>query len=380
MTQFNAAAVEGTSYYDDLFKLFKKKAKRSKKAAGGAAGGDRAVGEDGEEGGEDEEENEDFDEESDLGDEEEEDHRPEGCSDATYQTILQLRERRMDQEEQLLDFQKGVESLRKENDSLLTKERSVDSSLRSVEAEIQTFQNEKQRKLNEIHMIVPLKFHQFENLDSKGVRLEPDLTRSVVFTNSGLRGLSSRIQELIQEKADLRRHQKELKKQSALLVRSRSEKDEGLQSLSAKKYEVMLLKFGQVFDLDSVDNTAADRKAEELFNATLAEEKRVTSALSRMDRELLEVKESSGSALTAQTALLERFRALQVESSELEDALNRSQKSSLQLAKGETNVLAEEQLQLKDIAIAQAREADALKAEISILRKKGGHVYAPIGV
>ena len=74
--------------------------------------------------------------------------------------ICELREKRLEQEDVYTDFQKGVELLKKENDTLIKKEKVIDKALRDTEADIQAFQTEKQRKLNELHVLVMLQLHQ----------------------------------------------------------------------------------------------------------------------------------------------------------------------------------------------------------------------------
>ena len=74
--------------------------------------------------------------------------------------MCELRDKRLDQEEVYAEFQKSIEALKKENEALIKKEKLIDKNLSDTEAEIQTFQTEKQRKLNELSVVITLKMHQ----------------------------------------------------------------------------------------------------------------------------------------------------------------------------------------------------------------------------
>ena len=71
----------------------------------------------------------------------------------------------MDLEEEVYaDFQKGVDALKKENDMLIKKEKAIDKALKDTEDDIQKFQTDKQRKLNQLHVLVTLQMRQVQHL------------------------------------------------------------------------------------------------------------------------------------------------------------------------------------------------------------------------
>ena len=80
----------------------------------------------------------------------------------------------------------------------------------------------------------------------------------------------------------------------------------------------------------------------------------------------------------ANTALLESIAALSQKQFKLEKELN---SSSGQLHVNDRGPLikneVEERNRLVQLVKLQAKEVDALKAEVNMLRRKGGHVYTP---
>jgi hypothetical protein len=126
---------------------------------------------------------------------------PTDVTPAMWSRILQIRENRLDQEEKLLEVQKNVELLKKENDALLKKERIIDAGLKNTKIEIQEFQTQKQRKLNELDVVVttsitqiPLRFSQIQHIENNN--FPADISPCIVFTTEGLEQLKARIKEL----------------------------------------------------------------------------------------------------------------------------------------------------------------------------------------
>ncbi|GBG26863.1 Echinoderm microtubule-associated protein-like 1 [Hondaea fermentalgiana] len=135
-----------------LLKIFKRKIKRVKQQGDGDSDSEES----------DSEDDEDYDdEEEDFEEGEPEEERcPDGCDPAIYEKVLELREKRLDQEEVLSGFNKAIDELRKANDRHQGREKQIDKDLKSTVIEIQAFQNEKQRKLNEVDTFVVLRLAQ----------------------------------------------------------------------------------------------------------------------------------------------------------------------------------------------------------------------------
>lgn len=90
---------------------------------------------------------------------------PLGCSNSLYEMVLELREKRADQEEVLSEFQTALGELKSMHTSQQAREKNVDRALAVTEEEIGRFQKQKQSVLNEIKVVVPLKLHQLQCLE-----------------------------------------------------------------------------------------------------------------------------------------------------------------------------------------------------------------------
>merc|ERR1719235_3159527 len=193
--EFTDLVGESSPFLGTLLKIYKKKVKRSKRKK--ALGDDDDM--DDEE--EDSEEDSDMDSEEDE-DEMEEDICPQGCDMSIYESVIELRDKRLDMEDALQEIQKAVDDLKKDHTRLLADEKRIDKEQKQTDAEIQQFQTEKQRKLNQVPIVFTLRLSQVQCLtgnDGPDLQLPEVLSDYVVFARNGLQRLMSRITELHQE-------------------------------------------------------------------------------------------------------------------------------------------------------------------------------------
>ena len=149
--------------------------------------------------------------------------------------------------------------------------------MRQCESEIQDFHTMKQQKLNELPVCIPLRLNQI--LMMQNGRLVADLAPAVVFLNSGLLRLRERIQELQQEKADIRKQHNQLKRMHVNLIKNRKEKQSKLTELEGRLYQVQMLKFGRTIDLERLEKLGFNKTADELREKLLKEDAKRTKEM-----------------------------------------------------------------------------------------------------
>ena len=81
---------------------------------------------------------------------------PTGCDIELFNGTIDLRAKRSAIEDELQDAKKAAEALRKENDALNKKAKMLEGQLKSSMEDLEAFQVEKQGKLNELWVVVPL--------------------------------------------------------------------------------------------------------------------------------------------------------------------------------------------------------------------------------
>jgi hypothetical protein len=367
---FDQLVPASSKFLEQLTKIFKKKIKRAKKKQ-------LAEGED-DAGSDDDEDVDDSDMDDmssdDEEEEEEEEFCPPGCDPALYEKVCELRDKRLDQEEVLNEYSKAVEQLKKDNDALVKKEKLIDGQLRETEKEIQAFQTHKQSRLNQLDVVITLKMHQVQCLvDGK----QPaDLSECLVFTNAGLQKLRNRIRELKDEKQALHAHQRKLRDEHALLLKAKKAKELKLAEVKARCLDVQMLKFGQEIDLEVLERMSVN-KTGDLKEKLRRQEMKAARDLDAWQKRVQEASAELAEITNANTERLRRVAELTAQQQKLEQALNATQSKPVSEAPSfQSNT--KEREQLINLIKLQAKEMEALKAEINMLRRKGGHVYTPV--
>ena len=175
--EYKEQILDSNPYAETLGKIFRKKIKRAKVN-------------DNEESEDDYEDDDDDDYDED--EEEVEDICPPGCELQFYESVLELRRRRLDAEDSMGEVQKRIDDLKRTIDRFRQRERQIDKDLKQTEAEIQQFQQQKQVSLNKIDIVVPLHISQLYAFENSGVLSGPKeidmgrFAREEVFDHSNL--------------------------------------------------------------------------------------------------------------------------------------------------------------------------------------------------
>ncbi len=120
-----------------------------------------------------------------------------------------------------------------------------------------------------------------------------------------------------------------------------------------------------------------DEGAAALRQKLLELEQMSTQKLAEWDRKIASAKDELAAITQQNTRWLERVAKLTQAQYQLEYQLNRTTKSVHVADASPVDEKAEiERKQLLQLVQVQENEIDALKAEIHVLRRKGGHVYS----
>ncbi|CAH1262544.1 CFAP44 [Branchiostoma lanceolatum] len=370
LSTFQASLGDNNKFADFLTKVFKKKIKRAKKKAESEEGSD--------------DDSDDSDDESDWSSSEEEGSDegglddsvcPPGCDPEMFDNVCQLRERRLDIEEALAEEKKAQDVLKKEYETLTKKARIMDSALKTAEGDLEAFQLEKQQKLNELDVVVPLRLHQVEHMYN-GI-VPNDLSPCLVFTSSAMGNLQHRIKELQQEKKVQKNRYKEYRQQHVQLLKDRKEMEAMITELEEKCHTMMMLKFGRIVDLERLESLRVNRNIEELKEKLRANELKSAANLAKWGERVQMERDRITELTRNNTQLLDQLNLLLGERKELETSLDARQKNLGGEYQGNRRADMRERQRLIQLVQLQAQEIEALKEEIGLLSRKGGHILPP---
>lgn len=376
-----------------LQKIFKKKIKRPKKKATGAGGKDGAgehgddkenAGEEQEDEEEDEDDDDDYDEDDDDDDDDEEDVCPTGCELQLYERVLAAREKRVDIDEAMGDLSKAMDELKKSNDRQIGKQRQIDKELQATEQDIQLFQSEKQMRFNQLDVVMALSKQQIRCMlpkapDSNQWELPELSTNALVFTTSSFQRLSDRIESLQKENKSLRQQFKDLHKQQNVLAKEKKVQQGTIAQIQGRCEQLQLLKFGQLVDIEVLDKACDTTKLNDLQAKVRVKEIDAEREVMRVKQTQQDLKREILHATEQNTMLLSQLAALNERQVALEKELNQANIAQSVLHDDSEKLDDEmrERNKLVKLVKLQAREMEALKQEIGLLRGKDGKVYAP---
>ncbi|XP_074830119.1 cilia- and flagella-associated protein 44 isoform X4 [Natator depressus] len=370
---FQASLGENNKFASFLTKVLKKKIKRVKKKD---VEGDRDEEEDSDEESDDESSLESDEEDSGSEDEVFDDSVcPKNCDEALFENTLQLREKRLDIEEALVEEKKVIDNLKKEYDALAKKVKVVEASLDTAEGELEAFQREKQQRLNELHVVVPLKLHQVEYVVNG--ELPTDLSQTLVFTNQSLEYLQQRIMVLQHEKLDQRELYKQARQQHKELIRDRREIEIRIQRLEENCNQLMLMKFGRVVDLEALQTLSVNTNLEELKIKMMEKEHMQAQELKKWEEKIFELRQRLMLLMKENTGKLQQLNSLCVEKQGLEMKLDALQNDLGAEFQGPRKAEIQERERLITLVQLQAQEAEVLKEEITLLSRKDGRIFPP---
>ncbi|KDO35721.1 hypothetical protein SPRG_18870 [Saprolegnia parasitica CBS 223.65] len=365
-----------------LQKIFKKRLKRAKKRANDDDGGD----DDDDDDDDDDEYNSDDDDDDDGNEDE---TCPAGCDVNLYEKVLALREQKADIDDSTGDVVKAIDELKRATDRQTQKQRQIDKELTATEQDIQAFQTEKQMRFNELDVVVALSKQQLRCMqpaalpegmspESAQLVLPETIENGLIFTKSAIQRLCTRIRSLQDENKALRQVFKDLHKQQNQLSRDKARQHDVIATVRDKCEQLQLLKFGQLIDIDVLDKACDTGNLHELQakvrTKELQGEKHASATRAEQQRlklEILRATEDNTRLLTEIAALSERQFSLEadlntadVQHSLVDDSVGLEKEMS-------------ERKKLVELVKLQARELDALKQEVLMLRGKRGRVHAP---
>lgn len=238
----------------------------------------------------DDEDEESDSEESDLSDsdddssDDEEEVCPAECDPEMYETVKQMRERRLDHEEIASETQKGLDELKKLHDRLNTRLKQSLKDISSTIADIQTSQAEKQREMNALSTTVFLKTSQICCIyggvdDTFDTPMLPEtVDECLVFNRNIYARMKARFDELLVERKQKSIAFKELQRKQRKLESLRKKNVAEVNRLDTRCVELQMMKFGSIIDLDDLENSTANSTVQKLHAKIAKQEARQVSA------------------------------------------------------------------------------------------------------
>ncbi|XP_060226448.1 cilia- and flagella-associated protein 44 [Meriones unguiculatus] len=371
---FQSALGENNKFANFLMKVLKKKIKRAKKKE---VEGDAEEDEESEESSEEESSLESDEDASGSEDEVFDDSIcPTNCDENLFELALQLREKRLDIEEALVEEKKIVDNLKKEYDTISKKVKVVATNLNAAEEALEAYQREKQQRLNELLVVIPLKLHQIEYMVFGEV--PNDLSGTLVFSNHSLSRLQERIVQLHDENIKQQKLNKECRERRKVLIREKREMAKTILKMEETVRDLMISKFGRVINLEALQTLSVNSTLEELKIKKLRKEIANAKELRMWEEKIAQVRWELMMKTKEHTRKLHQMNDLVVEKKKLDSRLNTLQNQQGNAFQGPRKADEVAKRKVMELVQLQSEKILALKEEIAVLRKKGGLILPPI--
>ncbi|NXU55639.1 CFA44 protein, partial [Turnix velox] len=365
---FQASLGEGNEFAHFLTKVLKKKIKRMEK---------KVMEREADEEDENEEENS---EESSQGIDEEnsisEDEVfgdivcPKNCNEALFQNTIQLQQKWLDIEKALTGEKKIASNLRKKYNALAKKAKIVETSLSTAEREMETFQWEKQQKINELYVVVPLKLNQVEYLVNE--EMPSDFSQALVFPSQTLEYLQKRIVDLHNEKIMQREIYKNAQEQHKQLVQDKKEMKIEIRRLEEKCNHLMMKKFGRLVDFEAVQAHSVNIRVEELKVQIMEKEYEQSQEIKEWEERILQLRQRLMQLTKENTSKLKHLNQFCLEKQQLEAKLASLKNDLGAEFQGTRTTDIKEKVRLESRLKHMAHDTALLREEINLLRRKDG--------
>ncbi|XP_072821342.1 cilia- and flagella-associated protein 44 isoform X1 [Vicugna pacos] len=371
---FQAALGENNKFANFLMKVLKKRIKRVKRKE---VEGDADEDEESDESSEEESSLESDEDESVSEDEVFDDSIcPTHCDMGLFELAIQLREKRLDIEEALVEEKKIIDNLKKEYDTLSKKVKIVATNLNAAEEALEAYQREKQQRLNELLVVIPLKLHQIEHVVFG--EIPSDLSGTLVFSNGSLGRLQERIVQLQEENAKQQKLNRECRERRKQLIREKREMAKTIQKMEETVSQLMISKFGRVINLEALQTLSVNMTLEELKIKKLRKELANAKEMKMWEEKIAQMRWELMMKTKEHTKKLHQMNDLCIEKQQLDSQLNtlQNQQGNVFQSLRKADIVAKEKV--TELIQVQAEKILALKEEIAVLRKKGGLILPPI--
>ena len=301
---------------------------------------------------------------------------PPGCQESLFDKACELRETRMDLEEQYNEDKKALDLLKKDSENSLKKARVMDNSVKNAKSDLENFQLEKQHRLNELEVLVLLRISQI--LVGKSNSDPPsNLKNTLVFSENNLNRLNLRAGEIREEQIDLRRQRKDLDAKKLRLSNDKKTMVAKVQEFENQVDEIMMLKFGRKIDLEFFDPVEPSKNVLEMREQISLYEKQSRQELNAKREEIEVKKKELDDVLQLNTRRLRTLTQLIEKMSEYDSKLETGEKQLGSEFQSPESYLTSDNAELSNLVKMQALQIERLNHEIRALSLKTGHVPPP---
>ncbi|KAL3041321.1 hypothetical protein OYC64_019511 [Pagothenia borchgrevinki] len=151
-----------------------------------------------------------------------------------------------------------------------------------------------------------------------------------------------------------------------------------IEVLEKQCHKLMMMKFGREVDLEALQTLSGNRRLEELKQEKLLREAAYAKEIKQWDAKVEEARDRLMEVTRCNTERVLCMTTLMDQNRELERKINASQRKMGNKSQDYRRGVDQVEIQrLQQLVKTQSQQAEALRREIGLLSRKGGHVLPP---
>ena len=303
---------------------------------------------------------------------------PEGCPEDVYDKVLELQQQRCQHESEKKFFLRKLDSAKRYYRQLCSHLEQAESDKNDLKKQIQSFEDEKQKELNSITEITPLKNSQIYAWED-----DMDMTPSieiaskdyVVVKDDDLMAFIQRSHDAADKIVSEEEVMKKLKVDIKSMSRDNTKLVESINEQRMKCENLQVLKFGQKIDIDRLDELSQTQngpRGKTLYSPLEKAAKDYESQIDKIETTNRMLKGELKNITDESTRILNEIAELSKRQLDIEKHCRHNANQNCNGLKQKEKAFDSEISNLKILVRNQVRERESLQRDINQLKRKDG--------
>ena len=267
---------------------------------------------------------------------------------------------------------------RKMNTDIKTKEALDDKRFKLID-KIRANEKQKEKYINQIDLCLPVSLDQFHQIDVNG-RTKLELGQAIFIDQTKSNKLDKALDQIIETNHQYEKEEKSFTNDFDTKIRDKRNLEKKYKDIETVFKNEQILKFGLEIDfnflLQANKKTTVDRYESEYKKLKIESDRKVDLCKQKIADAKKTLQEETNNNTEELKKIMEKLQDKQKNDKKLEEKNSEiTKKNSKKFVMYD---LKEKKIKLKEILKLLKQQMDALKREIEIFRRKGGHIYSTI--
>jgi hypothetical protein len=276
-------------------------------------------------------------------------------------------------------YMNKIEDFKRKMDTDIRTKRNLDEKRLKIIENIRKKEKEKAKYINQIELCLPISLDQFHQIEQSG-RTPLVLTQGIFIDNAKSNKLEKYLDQIRITNKRYDEEEKEFSKDFDVKIKEKKGLEKKYKDIETVFKNEQILKFGLEIDfnflLQANKKTTVDRYESEYKKLKIESDRKVDLYKQKIADAKKTLQEETNNNTEELKKIMEKLQDKQKNDKKLEEKNSEiTKKNSKKFVMYD---LKEKKIKLKEILKLLKQQMDALKREIEIFRRKGGHIYSTI--